>query len=190
MTLALTAPISEQDYKNMPLLAIPSDYTGDKVTMLLNQAWDMIQGPRGANQPLSSKESTLVEEFGSRYCNWHKSGNIVIEPRYLPIISVTSIEWSNNPIQLGWTHSLIYNIQGDQIFVQDMPFCRGDWGLVRIIYTSGYAVVPDALKMACGLMAAHLFSGSMFPSQTGGSVLPAWLPGDVNLLIEKYKRVR
>ena len=190
MTVALVAPISEADYKNMPLLKLPSDFTGDPVTILLNEAWDMIQGPRGTNQPLTSTSSTLVEEFGKRYCNIQPSGNIVLLPRYLPIISITSIKWSRNVSQNGWTPISQYDIQGDQIQVYDLPFTRGDWGLVQLVLTSGYGTIPDALKMACGLMAAHLFSGTLFPTQMGSSVLPGWLPQDVSLLIEKYKRVR
>jgi hypothetical protein len=174
----------------MPLVALPSDYTGDKVTMLLNQAWDMIQGPRGTNQPLTPVSSTLVEEFGKRYCNKQPSGNVVIEPRYLPIISVTSLKWSYNINQNGWTSSTNFDIQGDQIQAYDFPFSRSEWGMIQLIYTSGLSTIPDALKMACGLMAAHLFSGTMFPTQTGSSVLPGWLPQDVSLLIEKFKRVR
>ena len=190
MTVALAAPISETDYKNMAVLQPPTDFTGDKMTTLLNQAWAMIQGPRGTNQPLTATSNTSIEEFGKRYCNLQPSGNIAIAPRCLPIISVTSISWSRNVNQNGWTLSSIYDIAGDMVQVYDMPFTRGEWGLVQIVYTSGYATIPDDLKSCCALMASHLLSAQLFPTQAGGSVLPAWLPQDVTLSIEKYKRVR
>ena len=190
MTVTLVAPISETDYRNMPVLMPPTDFTGDKMTTLLNQAWAMIQGPRGANQPLTSTSSTLVEEFGKRYCNMQPSGNVVVAPRYLPIISITSLSWSYAPTRYGWTASSLYDIAGDLIQVYDLPFTRGDWGLIQLVYNSGYATIPDDLKSCCALMASHLLSAMMFPSQAGGSILPQWLPSDVMLTIEKYKRVR
>lgn len=190
MTVQLVAPISENDYRNLPLLVLPTDFTGDKVVTLLNSAWAMIQGPRGTNQPLTSTTSTLIEQFPSRYCNLDPGGNLVILPRYLPIISVTSVKWSYNVGQNGWTANSIYDIAGDTIQVYDSPFTRGDWGLTQVVFQSGYATIPDDLKMACGLMTAHLFSGSFFPTQAGSSVLPGWLPQDVSLMIEKYRRVR
>ena len=190
MTVTLIAPISETDYRSMPVTQPPSDFTGDRMTTLLNQAWAYIQGPRGTNQPLSPTASTLVEEFGKRYCNLQPSGNLVVAPRYLPIISVTSISWSYNVNQNGWTPSKNFDIAGDTIQVYDMPFTRGDWGLVQLIYTSGLSTIGDDLKNACALMTAHLLSAMLFPTQAGASVLPQWLPQDVTLTIEKYKRVR
>ena len=190
MTVALVAPISETDYRSMSVMQPPSDFTGDRMTTLLNQAWQMIQGPRGTNQPLSPATSTFIEEFGKKYCNMAPSGNLVVAPRCLPIISVTSLSWSYNVNQNGWTLCKNYDIAGDLIQVYDAPFTRGDWGLVQLVEVSGYSTIPDDLKSCCALMASHLLSAMMFPTQAGASVLPQWLPQDVTLTIEKYKRVR
>ena len=190
MTVTLTAPITEANYNSMQLLKLPDGFTGDPVTNLLNQAWQMIQGPRGTNQPLTATSNTLVELFPSKYCNQQPSGNVQIAPKYLPIISITTLKWSYSVVSNGWTSASQYDITGDTIQCYDLPFTRGDYGMIQLVYTSGYAVIPDDLKIACGLMVAHLLSGGYFPTQGGSSVLPAWLPTDVKLTIDRYSRVR
>ncbi len=64
MTVVLTAPISETDYRAMPYaLKLPADITGDAITTMLNQAWKEIT--TWCKQPLTrlawnSKVNELV----------------------------------------------------------------------------------------------------------------------------------
>jgi hypothetical protein len=190
MTVTLKAPISEVDLRNYPLPPLPSDYTGDKVTLLLNAAWASLNTKFGVNQPLDSTSNTDLYTFPSRYCNVTPSGDIQITPRYLPIISVTSIKWSQNVSQDGWTSATDYDLLNDIIMVRDIGFTRGDYGMVQLVYTSGYATIPEDLKWACALMAMHSFSSMYFPTQAGTSVLPTYLPNDVKDIVSRYKRVR
>ena len=189
MTVTLTAPISETDYRaHADLLQLPSDYTGDPVTTLLNQSWDSVS--KLCNQPLSSTSNTDIYEFPSRYANYQPSGVVRITPRYLPVISITSISWSTSVVNNGWTATTLYDLLTDSVLSYDCPLSRGDNGLIRLIYTTGYATIPDSLKLACAQMFAHIYANGVFPTQAGTQVLSPWLTKDFWRIIDLYKRVR
>ena len=191
MPLTLTAPISEDDYKNFPSLKLPDDFTGDKMTALLNKAWAFLTNI--AQQPLSQTTATDVHEFGGRYCNVRPDGSLIILPKNTPLISVTSVSYSLSPANFGWTALTVFDAFGSRVILTSSPFYRGNSGFVQLVYSCGYAIVPDDLKLACALTAAHLISGGYFPTEGGGgegSVLPLWLPRDVQEIVNDYKRVR
>lgn len=191
MTVTLTAPISEADYNNYPALKLPEGFTGDKVILLLNSAWQTLTTL--AKQPLSQTTNTEVHEFGSRYCNVRPDGSLKVLPKNLPIISVTSVSYSISPVNYGWTVLTGYDAFSDNIVLANSPFCRGDSGFVQLVYSSGYATIPDDLKLACLLMAEHLLSAGYFPTSGGGgegSIMPLWLPKDVDRILWNYKRTR
>ena len=187
----LTAPISEADYDNFPGLKTPEGFTGEKMILLLNKAWAEITTL--AKQPLSVTSTTEVKEFGTRYCNVRPDGSLVILPEFLPLVSVTTLKYSLSPANFGWTSLTGFDTLSGKVVLIDSPFVRGDTGFIQLVYTSGLAVIPEDLKLVCALMAAHLLSCGYFPSQGGGgegSLLPAWLPKDVEKIINFYKRVR
>ena len=196
MTVTLAAPISETDYKSYPsVLALPSDLTGDPVTTLLNQAWRLITS--WANQPLSSTSTTDIYDVPGKYANMTPSRIFVVTSKYVPVISVTSVKWSQNINQDGWTASSNYDTVNNYINVYDCPFDRGDYGMIQLVYTSGYATVPDDLKLCCALVASRLLAAGFFPTQQGSSVTPEWLMGadskiyyQVRQILEFYKRRR
>jgi len=186
MTIALTAPITEAQYRSYPVLALPSDFTGDKVTQLLNNAWTTLTS--WANQPLSQTTNTEVYKFGDRYCNFDsKACAVMITPKHLPIISVTSIAYSFAPALGGWNTETLWDIVDDQIIVYDSPFNRGDFGMHKIVYASGYATVPNDLLEACALMASMYLSCGFFPTQAGGSIMPEFVDGSDT---QRYYRLR
>ncbi len=188
MPLTLTAPISEAEYRSFNLLPMPTDFTGDRATTLLNQAWATVT--KLCNQPLSQTTNTEVYEFPSRNCNMQPSGDIRIAPRYLPIISITSVSYSYGANAFGWTATTSYDQMIDTLLVHNFPFVRGDSGMVQVVYSSGYSPVPDDLKFICAEMAAHLLSGGYVPTQVGSAVLSEWLSKDFWLTVSLYKRVR
>lgn len=190
MTVTLTAPITEAEFRTYPGPPLPTDFSGDRVTRLLNSAWAALNTRFGVNQPLTQTESTDTYEFPSRYANMRQDGEVQIAPRYLPIISVTSLSWTYSANQYGWMASSIYDILTDTIIMRDSSFNYGDTGAIKLVYKSGFATIPDDLKLACALMAQHLFSATFFPTQAGTSVLPAYLPNDVKEIMARYKRVR
>jgi len=187
----LIAPISEADYNNFPSLKLPEGFEGDKVILLLNQAWATLTTL--ARQPLSQTTTTEVHEFGTRYCNVTPQGSLKILPKNLPLISVTSLSYSTSPANYSWTALTGFDTLSDSVVLNTSPFYRGDSGFVKLVYSSGYATIPDDLKLACALMAEHLLSGGYFPTSGGGgegSVLPLWLPKDVQRILNNYTRVR
>lgn len=185
MTVALLAPISESDYRTYPVLALPSDFTGDKVIQLLNNAWATIE--KWANQPLTAAANTDIYEFPSKQANVMANGNLRIVPRFTPLISVTTIKNSYSIVQGGWTPVTLFDVIGDSILCYDSFFTRGDSGLLQVAYTSGYAIVPNDLKEACALMAALFLSAGFFPTQGGVGITPDWADGADR---QKYYRVR
>ena len=195
MTIALTAPITVDQYKaNFPLLRVPTDMADDPVTQALNSAWKHITDK--CMQPLDSTANTDVYQFPGYYVNTTPSGDVWINLKNNPLISVTSIKWSTNITKNGWSSCSDYDSfiekQSSKVVARDVPFDRGSYGFLQVIYTSGYAVIPDNLLEACALLAAHYLSGGLFPTQgsTGeGSVLPMWIPKDVTDIINLYKRV-
>ena len=186
--LALTAPISETDYRNMNLLAFPVDFTGDRATALLNQAWSTVTGL--CNQPLSATAVTDIYNMPSRYCNVHPSGFLMLTPRYTPIVSVTTVKFSENIAAGGWTSCNQFDTLEKEIHVYDSPYVRGSYGMIQLAYTAGYSVVPDSLKFICGEMVAHLFSGGFVPTQAGSAVLSEWLSKDFWTTVNLFKRTR
>ena len=197
MTVTLVAPISEADYNSYPLLKLPTGYTGDAVTTLLNNAWQILTA--AANQPLTETESTDIYDFPSRYCNQTPAGYVEISPRYTPLISVTSIKWSTSIVNAGWITTTKYDVINTGNFVRsyDLPFSRGGYGLVQVVYNSGYATIPDDLKEGCALMAAMLLSAGFVPTSQGSALMPDWVDGAdrskwyrVKQIIELHKRVR
>jgi len=190
MTVTVTAPITVADYKTRPLVKVPTGFTDDQVATTLNAAWATII--RKCNKPLDSTATTDIYTFPSKHVNQTPQGDINISLKYSPVISVTSVKYSTNISSNGWTTLSGYDVIDDYIICHTAPFGRGDYGFFQVVYTSGYATIPDDLKEACALMTAHLLSGGMFPTQgtTGeGSVLPLWTPKDVQATIDNYKRV-
>ncbi|OBW61096.1 MAG: hypothetical protein A9183_03050 [Dehalococcoides mccartyi] len=190
MTVTLKAPISEVDYRNYSFTPIPTEYTGDRFVTLLNQAWAELQTKYQVNQPIDLTTNTDIFDFPSRYCNVKSDGVLLITPRFLPLGTVTSIKWSSNIKANGWTDLPYFDTLTDTIRVYDSPFCRGSSGMVQVIYQSGYAIIPEDLKLACALIASHIFSGQFFPTQAGVSVLPVWIPKEVGDIMANYRRVR
>lgn len=193
----MTAPVTEAEYRASALLAMPTDFTGDKATTLLNSAWQSLV--TWAKQPLSSTANTEVYSFPGRKCNATPEGIIQIAPPNTPIISVTSINFSSNVIDNGWSPATHFDLvdEGDIIRVYDGLFSRGDHGVCQLVYTSGYATIPDDLKMACKLMTSVLLSAGFFPTQAGASVLPDWVYGanresyfQIKRTMDFYMRVR
>ena len=185
---ALLAPISEAEYLTYPVLQPPTDFTGDKMVVQLNNAWRIIQN--ATMQPLSSTANTDVYYFPSKYANVNPAGDFIIGPKNLPIISVTTVKWSQNIGAGGWTPLTQIDALLDTIIIHDCPFSRGDYALFQVAYTSGYATIPDDLKECCALVTAHLLSGALFPTQAGASILPGWIPNDIKATIDKYARRR
>jgi hypothetical protein len=99
---------------------------------------------------------------------------------------------SYSPSLYGWQALTGFDTYEQKVIVQDSPFERGDAGFIQVIYVSGYATIPDDLIETCLLMAEHLMSGGYFPTEgvsAEGSILPLWLPKDVEKNLQKYKRV-
>jgi hypothetical protein len=198
MAVTLTAPITETDFIQFPSLKIPQGMSGDPMTLLLNKAWATLT--TYCHQPLNQTTSTEVKEFPSRFCNVRFDGTLIVIPKNMPLISVTSISWSASPSLYGWTALTGYDVLADpcshnaSVIVQSSPFERGDTGFIQFVYSSGYVAIPDDLKLCCALMTSHLLSGGYFPTEgtSGeGSILPGWLPQDVDKILTAgaYKRV-
>ncbi len=191
MTVSLTAPISETDYRSMPnVLKLPADITGDAITTLLNEAWDHITN--WCQQPLSKTSTTETIRFKSKFANLQPDGYLHLLPRFKPLISVTSLAWSVGISANGWTATTNFDAliaPENEIIVYDAPFTRADFGFIQAVYYSGLDPIPDRLKMLCAFVASHLFSGSMFPSQGGSSILPSWLPKEMKDIIDRHKRI-
>lgn len=195
MAVTLTAPIGEVDYRTHMLLPMPSDFSGDRAVNLLNQAWKTVTS--WANQPLAKTTNTDVYQFPSRYANMQPDGRLHIITRYVPIISVTSVKWSQTAVSTGWTACSLKDTLEDEIIVYDSPFSRGDYAMFQVVYLSGYDTVPDDLKWACAAMASMFLSCGYFPTQAGASVLPESLDGAnramyyrLHQIIDFYKRRR
>jgi hypothetical protein len=62
--------------------------------------------------------------------------------------------------------------------------------MVQLVYTTGFATVPDDLKFGCAEMVAHLLSGGFVPTMSGSAVLSEWLSKDFWKTLDLYKRVR
>ena len=172
----------------MNLLAMPTDMTGDRATALLNQSWDTVT--KLCNQPLTATASVDIYNMPSRYCNVHPAGFLMIAPRYLPIVSVTTVKFSENIGAIGWTACNQFDTLEKEVHVYDSPYVRGSYGMIQLSYTSGYSTVPDSLKFICGEMVAHLLSGGYVPTMAGSAVLSEWLSKDFWLTVNLYKRVR
>ncbi len=190
MPIVLTAPISVSEYKSYPLVKVPTGNTDDQVTTQLNNAWRTIVGK--CFQPIDPTTNTDVYVYPSKHANQTPSGDVRIELKNTPVISLNSVQWSTNIKSSGWITLNNNDLIGNTIICHDAPFGRGSYGLFRVVYISGYAAIPDDLKEACALMTAHLLSGGVFPTDGGtgeGSVLALWIPKDVQDTINRYKRV-
>jgi hypothetical protein len=195
MAVTLTAPISAADLEAYPGLKLPDGFAGDSVTLLLNKAWAALS--TFAHQPLSQTANTEIEQFGSGFCNVAPDGSLVVLTRNTqpPPITITSLSYSVSPANCGWTALTGFDTVNEKVILSASPFRRGDTGFVQLVYTSGFPLssVPEDLKIACALMANHLLSGGFFPTEGGsgeGSLLPAWLPRDVDRILNTYTRKR
>lgn len=188
MVTSLVAPISEADYRTFALLPMPEQMTGIKAIQLLNQAWDTVRAL--CDQPLDSTANVDMYPFPDRYCNVGVDGLLHIQPKYLPLISVTSMFWSNAPALYGWTSMADFDMMDMEIIGYSCPFVRGDHGFIKVNYSSGYSTIPDALKAICAQMTAHLLSGGYTPTIGGVAVLSEYLNKDFWKVLQLYKRVR
>lgn len=186
----LNSPISVSEYKTYPLVKVPTGFTDEQIETQLNNAWRTIVDK--CYQPLNQTTNTDIYTFPSKNANVTPAGELKIELKFSPAISLTSVKWSTNIGVNGWTALSNCDLIGSCIICHDAPFSRGGYGLLQVVYASGYTTIPDDLKEACALMTAHLLSGGLFPTQGGvgeGSVLALWIPKDVQDTINRYKRV-
>ena len=192
MTVTLTAPINEAEYRDSQMLALAGDFTGDKVVRILNAAWQTLE--TWAKQPLSSTANTEVYQFPGNNCNATPEQIVQINPNFTPLISVTSLQFSESVVNNGWTVSTKFDIvragqfgKNAYLRVYDSPLARGDHGICQLVYTSGFATIPEDLKEACRLMAMVLWSAGFYPTQGGAGITPEWVYGADQ---QKYYRIR
>lgn len=183
----LRAPITEDEYRHMPVFQLPPDFTGDKYIRFMNDCWTWLE--TRCNQPLSLTSQEHKYPVGSRYCNVGPDGILVIAPKHLPIVSVASIKFRPAPF-FDWQILPSYEVVDDVINVYGAPAAKGGPGVICLEYSSGYDPVPYDLRLQLALFASHKASAGTFSVTAGSAVLPTWLPKEVYEAIDRYKRVR
>jgi len=187
----INAPIDENYYRNFPTLPFPESYSGEPIKNVIEQAWAICK--RLTNNCLDLTTFTdEVLEHGTLDCNSH-SGTLLINPRYFPITSIDAIKYRDMngilhdiDVRKAWQTQYGINVCGS-------PFFNGEKGQVLISYKAGYATIPEDLKMCCAMVTSRILSGAYFPANGGvgeGSLLPAWLPNEVQNILNRYTRFK
>jgi len=115
-------------------------------------------------------------------------GYLNLNPRFGPIISVTSVTYSLDGLT-GWTPCTRFYALRDNIRVYDAPFARGDVGIVKVSYSSGIDPISDDLKLACFWAVSLINAAGFLPTQAGIESNPAWLNDDLRNTYFNLRRV-
>jgi len=184
---ALRAPLTEDEFKTMAVTKLPIDFTGEKYVRFANQCWAWME--HCASQPFTAEEREHYYPMPGRYANVTPAGFLTIAPKYLPIVSIGGIYYKRSYFS-DWTPVNHYVVMDDTINVYGAPVLRGDEGMVKLVYVSGYDPIPDDLKLLLALFMSQKSTAGTFSQIAGSAIVPTWLPDEVKVAIEHYKRVR
>lgn len=187
MAETLIAPIDEEYYHHYPTIPWNSDWSGDPLIRVLNQAWAYIQ--RITNNPLNQQEYTETFDHNSAYCTT-RHGRLYINPTYKPLVSISAVTAYEDGVPFVLDPAKALKRKTGVMYTES-PFMATQVGEVEITYTAGYEIIPDDLKYVCAMMTSHIMSGSLFPADGSiaeGSLLPTWLPADCKSILNKYTR--
>ena len=142
---------------------------------------------------------------GTAHVEWYDGGSPRIVLRYTPVVSVTTITENVGPTVYTLTEQpLTGGTSGSFAFTCDpftgvvvrrsaasaVPFAPGVAN-IQVSYSSGFAVVPEDIKLAIKLLVAHMWDtqrgGAKRPGLGGDEYTPLYMwPNRVQEIAEAY----
>lgn len=154
------------------------------------------------NRALGILERYIGRQIKSReYTEYYDGdGTDQLLVNHWPIISVASLH--DDPDRAFTSETLIdstdYNIYANEgmirLFNDEGVFVTGEQN-IKLVYTAGYATIPDDLELAATILVAHFYNKSAGEGHTslglGGfnkSFNMAAIPDEVRFIVEPYRK--
>lgn len=183
-TVAPSALISTADLKTH--LRVDGSDDDTFIDGLLSAATDMLEGPNGI---LGGK---AIGAQTWKYTTGRVSGSAALYLPITPATAITSIKYydADNVQQTATTGDFDFYSNEDQAFIK--PKTGNAWAAmysradaVEVVYTAGFATIPDTLTHALKLIVGHLYENR---EAVITGTITAELPLAVDVMVSLHKK--